>query len=67
MEFVKAILDGEGINMDIETGEIVDEIKKKIIDEIKKMNTDATSDDWGDMDESVEVTREVDDDFDLEL
>mgnify|MGYP000369239876 CR=1 FL=1 len=59
MEFVKAILDGEGINMDIETGEIVDEIKK--------MNTDATSDDWGDMDESVEVTREVDDDFNLEL
>ena len=54
-------------NMDIETGEIVDEIKKKIIDEIKKMNTDATSDDWGDMDESVEVTREVDDDFDMEL
>lgn len=31
------------------------------------MNTDATSDDWGDMDESVEVTREVDDDFDMEL
>ena len=46
--------------MDIETGDIV-------TDEYKKMNTDATFDDWGDMDESVEVTREVDDDFDLDL
>jgi hypothetical protein len=60
LEFVKDILDGEGINMDIETGDIV-------TDEYKKINTDATSDDWGDMDESVEVTREVDDDFDMEL
>lgn len=67
LEFVKAILDGEGINMDIETGEIVDGIKKTIVDEIKKMNTDATSDNLRDMDESVEVTREVDDDFDMEL
>lgn len=31
------------------------------------MNTDATSDNWGDMDESIELTREVDDDFDLDL
>lgn len=60
MEFVKDILDGEGINMDIETGDIV-------TDEYKKMNTDATFDNLRDMDESVEVTREVDDDFDMEL
>lgn len=31
------------------------------------MNTDATFDNLRDMDESVEVTREVDDDFDMEL
>lgn len=32
-----------------------------------KSDTSATSDDWGDMDEGMESTREVDDDFDLDL
>ena len=62
MEFVKDILDGEGINMDMETGDIVTDEDKKI-----KSDTSATSDDWGDMDEGMESTREVDDDFDMEL